>query len=449
MNFIYNNIGSEIIWIGVDDTDSKAGGCTTYIAQAIVKKLHEKNYNIIGYPRLVRLNPNIPWKTRGNGAISIRIGKGNGKKIKIGMVGHKDIFSYQRLTIVYKKNDINKIKNIVEGILKKYAKINDKNTNPGYVITQKQPSYKYYEKAVKEIVLLSDTKQLLQSLGANFGGFNNHRGIIGATAAISWSPKTDYTYELLTYRREEKWGTKRIVDNESVKNMDKICTSTFDNFDYENNHNRLVPNSPCPVLYGIRGDNDKELLWARSKIRSEAIDRWMIFITNQGTDDHLIPKTINEIRPYQSAIVEGTVYSNPTTIRGGHVIFTLRDKTGVIDCAAYEPTKQFRQTIRKIYLGDIIKVFGGVRKQPLTINLEKINIKQLKKIIVKTENPICTICGKHMKSMGKNQGYKCKNCKVTKGKPCTKVRKRVLHKGFYEVPICARRHLSKPLKRMR
>ena len=149
-------------------------------------------------------------------------------------------------------------------------------------------------------------------------------------------------------------------------------------------------------------------------MKKNDIDCWMIFETNQGTDDHLIHKTINEIRPYQSAIVEGTVFRNPTTIRGGHVIFTLRDKTGVIDCAAYEPTKQFRQTIRKIYIGDIIKVFGGVRKKPLTINLEKINIKQLKKIIVKMENPICLICGKHMKSMGKNQGYKCRICKTIK-----------------------------------
>ena len=72
----------DLIWIGIDDTDSLKGGCTTFVAQAIIKKLSENNYDIVGYPQLVRLNPNVPWKTRGNGAISIQIGVGNGGRIK-------------------------------------------------------------------------------------------------------------------------------------------------------------------------------------------------------------------------------------------------------------------------------------------------------------------------------------------------------------------------------
>ncbi|MEM0501968.1 MAG: DNA-binding protein, partial [Thermoplasmata archaeon] len=51
------------MWIGVDDTDSSEGMCTTYLAPQILLKL---NLDLIGFPRLVRLNPNIPWKTRGN-----------------------------------------------------------------------------------------------------------------------------------------------------------------------------------------------------------------------------------------------------------------------------------------------------------------------------------------------------------------------------------------------
>jgi len=44
----------------------------------------DEKYDIIGYPKLVRLNPNVPWKTRGNGAVSLQIGTGKGKKVKIG-----------------------------------------------------------------------------------------------------------------------------------------------------------------------------------------------------------------------------------------------------------------------------------------------------------------------------------------------------------------------------
>ena len=231
--------------------------------------------------------------------------------------------------------------------------------------------------------------------------------------------------------------------------MNDIFPSTFDNYDYANHHNRLTPSSPCPVLYGIRGELIDDLKKASSFVVSEKIDSSSIFETNQGTDDHLQRKKISEIKPYQSVVTGGTVVANPHTIKGGHVIFTLMDSTGEIDCAAYEPTKQFRDIIRKLIIGDKIEVYGGVRKEPLTINLEKINIKYLKKQEEKIENPICPKCNKHMKSKGAGQGYKCKICGIKSNKPIIKKINRYIEIGFYEVPICARRHLSKPLKRMK
>src|SRR5512139_898757 len=58
--------------IGIDDTDSVKGGCTTYIAAILVEKLQKVGY-FSDYPNLIRLNPNVPWKTRGNAALSLRI----------------------------------------------------------------------------------------------------------------------------------------------------------------------------------------------------------------------------------------------------------------------------------------------------------------------------------------------------------------------------------------
>lgn len=419
-HFIYNSIGCEIIWIGVDDTDSVTGGCTTYLACALVKKLKDENYHVVGYPRLVRLNPNIPWKTRGNGAISINVENGNPKKIR----------------------------RIIEEVIDKYARFEDELTNPGFVILQEPPSFNIYEKSVRGIVSLKEIEQLLDSLGAEYKGYKNRRGLIGATASIAWSPKHDKTYELITYREENKWGTKRQVDPKSVKKMDEVYSSTFDNYDYENIHNRLTPNSPCPVLYGIRGDDVDDLTKASSVVKSEKVDGQLIFETNQGTDDHLQKKAIDEIKPYQSVITEGTVAKGPYTIVGGHVIFLIKDPIGEIDCAAYEPTKQFRDIVRELVIGDKVKVYGGVREEPLTINLEKINIKHLERQVEKVENPVCPKCGKHMKSKGTGQGYKCKKCGTKSDKPSVREKQRAIRTGFYEVPVCARRHLSKPLKRM-
>ena len=445
-NSIYNNIGSETIWIGIDDTDSISGGCTTYLGCSIIKKLIDENYNIIGYPRLVRLNPNIPWKTRGNGAVSMQVGIGTGKKTKIGEIDNKDIFCYQNICGNYNES---KIKEIVEKNVNQYARLEDKNTNSGFVLLNKPPSFEIYKKAVKDIIYLKEIIKILNESKGFYKGYKNKRGLIGATSSIAWIPKKDRTYELITYRKKIKWGKKRLVDECTTKKMDKKIKTTFDNYDYVNKHNRLVPNSPCPILYGIRGVNKNDLVKAKPIIKSEEIDSWVIFETNQATDDHLRKCFIGQIQPYQSVITKGSICTSPYTIEGGHVFFNLKDRSGNIDCAAYEPTKQFRNVIRSLVIGDVVEVFGGVREKPLTINLEKINIKSLKNKVIKIENPVCPNCGKHMKSKGKNQGYKCIKCGIKRKKALFKKVSRDISLGFYEVPVCARRHLSKPLKRFK
>jgi len=338
--------------------------------------------------------------------------------------------------------------NITTEILEKYARLDDKETNSGIVILEEKPGISFYEKAVKSIVSLEETLDFLEKNALFYKGYKNQRGVIGATGAISWELKKDRTYELISYRPKDRWGEERLVDNDSVKEIDNKFPLTFDNFDYINKHNRLIPSSPCPVLYGIRGDKPKELIEAKSYIKSEKQSGWLLFESNQGTDDHLQKKKVNNIKRYESVITEGKVDKEPVTIKGGHVIFSIHDSTGSIDCACYEPTKQFRDVIRQLTFDDEIEVYGGVRKEPLTVNLEKIRLINLADKIVKVENPVCPKCGKHMKSIGKNQGYKCKKCGIKSDKAKIKKIDREIKTGFYEVPVCARRHLSKPLKRM-
>jgi len=376
------------------------------------------------------------------------VGLGGKEKIQIGEIDGKDIFSSVELQEDVNELEYKKIKKIVKETVEEHAKVEDENTNPGFSVLKRQPDFEVYKKAVTQVVLLDEITSLLNKLNADFEGYKNGRGLIGATSAIAWSSDLDKTYELISYRQKKRWDTKRDVDAESVKTMDKSCRTTFDNYDYQNKHNRVVPNSPCPILYGIRGDDVEELMQAVSIVRSEPVDSWLIFEANQGSDDHLQKKNIEDIQPYQSVIVEGTVIHNPYTLDGGHVIFTIKDSTGTIDCAAYEPTKEFREIIRELSIGDVVEVYGGLRENPLTVNIEKINIQYLKDVVEKIENPICPKCGKHMKSKGKDQGFKCKICGIKSDKPKLRQRQRMIRTGFYEVPVCARRHLSKPLKRV-
>jgi tRNA(Ile2)-agmatinylcytidine synthase len=416
------------------------------VVKTIIQHLME-DYEIIGYPRLVRLNPNIPWKTRGNGALSLQVGRKRGTiKRKIGEIDGTDVFCSLTFTQELNEKDRSHIHGIIQDIVRTQAHVDDENTNPGFVMLSARPDNDLYKKAVTRIVPLDEVLSTLHRLHATFEGYKNQRGLIGATAAIAWEP-VDRTFEVIAYRMKDHWGTKRSVDSESVKKMDATFRTTFDNYDYRNHHNRIAPNSPCPILFGIRGDDAEELMSAVGVVRSEPVDSWLVFESNQGTDDHLQRKPINQIQPFESVITEGSVVENPRTIPGGHVLFTLQDSTGSIPCAAYEPTKEFRTIIRVLHASDTVEVYGGVREEPLTVNLEKINITHLMTVREKSENPVCPVCGKHMKSKGTEQGYKCKVCKTTSDKPILREKPRTITPGFYEVPVCARRHLSKPLKR--
>jgi tRNA(Ile2)-agmatinylcytidine synthase len=297
---------------------------------------------------------------------------------------------------------------------------------------------------------LNDVKKLLKKQNATFKGYKNERGLIGAASAVSWRP-LDGTHEVIVYRDKKRWGAERKIDKTSVVGMDRAFSSTFNNYDYRNKQMAIAPNSPCPVLFGIRGNNPKDLPKAASLVKSEKKDRWILFLTNQGTDEHLQRKSIRDIPKYGSVITTGMVSSKPKTIEGGHVIFSIsgRSGRGIIDCAAYEPTKEFRNLVRKLVPADVITVYGGVRKKPLTINIEKMKIEKLAGVYQKVGNPICPKCKKSMKSMGKNAGYRCPKCRTKADKKNVRQRqvKRDIKKGFYEVPVSARRHLAKPLKR--
>ena len=365
----------------------------------------------------------------------------------IGTIDGQEIYSSCTFTKELDNTQQRELAMLVNEIVDTEARLDEENTNPGYVLLLKKPGYDLYRKAVRTIVSLDEVWALLTDHHAIFKGYKNSRGLIGATAAICWEP-SDRTYELIAYRSKERWGTKRRIDPMSVQKIDRVCPSTFDNYDSMNHHNRIVPNSPCPILYGIRGEETEELMNASKLVKSEPMHSWLLFETNQGTDDHLQRRSIIAIHPFESVITRGSVSKNPQSIHGGHVFFTLQDSTGSIPCAAYEPTKEFRNVVRGLCIGDVVEVCGGVREHPLTINLEKLNVIQLNSVEEKTENPICPICGKHMKSRGTDKGYKCISCKTTSNHPVVQNKPRTISPGFYEVPVCARRHLSKPLKRM-
>jgi tRNA(Ile2)-agmatinylcytidine synthase len=428
-------------YLSVDDTDSLDGMCTTYLATLLIEKI--SNYDLIGFPRLVRLNPNVPWKTRGNAAICLAFGSGKGRRFRVGEIAGEPVYAFERGGPARREEIIDQ----AEAVVSKNAHFSCENTNPGFVVSNKRPSADLYWKTVREIVPIALAEKKIAAVGGIARKFKNGRGIIGASAAMAWRP-SDMTFEVLSYRSPGNVGTIRRVDRSSVVKMDRAFPSTFHNIDSDTGHIAIAPASPCPILFGIRGDVPSDLVRARSLIVSEPADRWLLFLTNQATDDHLQRMKIFDVKPRQGAILRGAVSQRARSIVGGHVFFKISDPSGEITCAVYEPSGSVRNVARELHVGDRVEVFGSAREEPFEINVEKLHVTRLSGIELKVENPKCPECGKHMKSAGKESGYRCRKCGTRAPMSASRRIKRDRPSpGWYEPPVASRRHLYKPLKR--
>ncbi len=417
--------------LAIDDTDSREGMCTTYLA---VRILGESGLDLIGFPRLVRLNPTIPFKTRGNGAVVLRLGRGRGRSYTIGSFRGREIRAYER----GEEADPRELLQLAKGYVEEMA---EPGSSPGVVASRRIPPESLYWAGVRDLLSRDGVLAALRSVGALWWG---GRGVLGAAAAMAWRAKR-FTFEALLY------GDRRVLPTrerllEIARSLDELFRQTFDNLD-PSGEPLIAPRASTPVLMGVRSTDWRILPCAveLAGIRGEA---WVIFKTNQGTDDHLRRMRISQLRRYANAIVEGVVVSEPRTIEGGHVICTISDGTGTVDIAAYEPTGSFRQVVRALRPGDRVVAIGSVRVEPaLTINLEKLMVKRLWVPLVKAANPRCPVCGARMEGAGTGW-LRCRRDGIWLPETAALWRpgRRALREGTYEVDPAARRHLSAPLK---
>ncbi len=435
-------MGVSATYLGFDDTDSPQGMCTTFLATLILDELGD--VDLVGLPRLVRLNPNVPWKTRGNAAVCLSLGQGVGVGKICGAIDGRPIRYYDRGTSA----DPEVLLSAAAKVLERVAEFDCDKTNPGMVATNKKPSQRIYWRAVRGVLSLSEVKRELRAVGASWKGYKNGRGIIGAASAVSWRPH-DRTWEVISYRTPGRIGTERVVDSGSVVRMDSETKSTFHNYDPENKHVAITPASPCPVLFGIRGDSADELMRARKMIHGEPPLSWLLFLTNQGTDDHIVRCRVRDLEPGMSARVQATVAASPRSIEGGHVIVRASDGDA-IDIAFYEPSGDMNRAARNLVPGDGIVVYGSVRDSPRSLNAEKLHVLHLTTVHRKEANPLCVICEKRMGSLGACQGYRCKRCGARAPASAAEYTEasREIRAGWYEPPVASRRHLHRPVRRM-
>ncbi|ACL15426.1 tRNA(Ile)(2)-agmatinylcytidine synthase [Methanosphaerula palustris] len=401
--------------IGIDDTDSREGMCTTYLGAVLISRLKKAGFTVREV-RLIRLNPNVKFKTRGNAAIAIEA-----------------------------DGDLEEGFALACAAVEELAEFDGVETNPGVAVVAERPDPAFYHQALQDFCTIAEAEAVLETWGARYRGYKNRRGLIGAAAAIA-SDLPDSTAELLAYRDPSCWGTHRQIDEESFFTAEAATfPQTWDTVDTVNSTVVCVPHTPDPVLFGIRGVSPAWVTLARSYLETELPALEQIYRTNQGTDAHLVEGVIGRLLDGRSYRLDGTVTAVPVTGQGGHVTLLLEGEDGAtLPAMAYEPTKGFRDIIRALIPGDQVAVTGSYKGGSL--NLEKLQVRTMADAVTRRP-PLCAACTRRMTSAGRGQGYKCRHCGEKSAEPEVKMQQRTLACRWYEVPSVARRHLAKPLCR--
>jgi tRNA(Ile2)-agmatinylcytidine synthase len=273
--------------------------CTTYLGAVLVRRLEERQL-LVTKASLIRLNPNVKFKTRGNAAICIEA-----------------------------EGDPKVAFATACGCVEELAEFDAAQTEPGVVVAEQMPPVEFYERAVRDFCTIPEALDALEACGALYRGYKGGRGLIGATAAVACE-LADATFERLAYRDPAVRTAKRNVDRDSLfLAEERTYPRTWDTVDRENGLVVCVPHTADPVLFGIRGATAADVAEARSFVRSETPAVEQTYVTNQGTDAHLVPGRIGALEDGRSYWVAGTVAAPAVTAKGGHVAVFLTDSGGL------------------------------------------------------------------------------------------------------------------------
>ena len=173
--------------IGIDDTDSPQGMCTTYLGAVLVRRLIREHMRV-SEARLVRLNPNVTFKTRGNAAVMLDV-----------------------------EGDPDRAFAIACALVEELADFSCENTNPGVVVTERRPDPAFYRKAVTDFCTIEEAVAILEEAGARYRGWKIRRGLIGATAAVASELADTLPRSLYTVSRRGSARPARLTGGTCLK----------------------------------------------------------------------------------------------------------------------------------------------------------------------------------------------------------------------------------------
>ncbi len=389
-------------WLGLDDTDSLKGGCTTEVLFRLLNDLPDD----VSFrtPRLVRLWPFAKQRTRGNAAVAVELITENESELLI----HLDKWWQQHVESL-------------KGVLgtSDHSERTQYPADPGMIWTSESMTDEaFYKSAVSSEIELQNVPEVTRYWGGN--------GRIGATAAVLW-PATQCTYEAIAWRSNEAEG-RRQLDEVALAEVEDL-KDTFLCRNPKLGTSLLAPRGNSPVLFGIRSWTKDGAQHALDILEqgndTEPTKGSLVFQTNQATGDHLeVP-------------VEAYVRSK-SILKKGHVVLETTQGTWM----AFRQSGHIALLSQWVIKGDLL-IGNGLRDEDDVLHLELLKVK---KSISEQKRPLCVRCNKSMKSMGKNQGLRCKRCNLTSDRGWVEVERIPPFQNWVQPPPSSRRHLSKPLQ---
>lgn len=469
-------------WLGLDDTDTLAGGCTTLVFHQLLENLPD--YISITETRLVRLWPFAKKRTRGNAAMAAQLIFVDADKNEIDDAGEKQKASEKLLAHLdeWWNQHIAPLHGEVEQSV--HNNRPQVPTEPGMVWFETKPNDLFYRMAVAQNVTLQQAPEADRSWGSH--------GIIGATAAVSWQSEI-VTWEAIAWRKDNL--TERQICDNTLSIIDS-WQGTFMSRDSRKGRSLIAPRGNCPVLFGVRARDQKTANNAANRLlmaedTQESLG-FRVFLTNQASDDHLnelfTGKVVStkilsrghvvikvesdaegqsftkektqgaiengqqneadeELTSQDNSVQQATSESKISEAEGEdantNANTTENKNLGQVTWMAFSQSGDVKNLAQWLQAGDLVKGKGLVAEDG-AIHLEKLKLVEASER--NKRRPPCERCGKTVKSQGKNNKLRCPACKNLQENIWIYNPQNPPSRGWVQPPEDQRRHLSRPLK---